>query len=89
MRERLRRFAEVKPDCFELKRVAAALDCIKCANELRLPPGGPKRRKRPDLLMTTGEEYMMVKCYRWVPTKLNVADYVTRGPPIDFDETQP
>ncbi|GBP85537.1 hypothetical protein EVAR_58072_1 [Eumeta japonica] len=28
-----------------------------------------------------------VKCWRWVPTKLNVADDATRDPPTHFDET--
>ncbi|GBP03651.1 hypothetical protein EVAR_2406_1 [Eumeta japonica] len=33
------------------------------------------------------EEHVMVKCWRWMPTKLNVADDATRSPPTDFDET--
>ncbi|GBP37605.1 hypothetical protein EVAR_34642_1 [Eumeta japonica] len=35
------------------------------------------------------EEHTTVKCWRWVLTKLNVADNATRGPSTDFDETHP
>ncbi|GBP90529.1 hypothetical protein EVAR_68906_1 [Eumeta japonica] len=33
------------------------------------------------------EEHTTVKCWKWVPTKLNVVDDATRGPLIDFVET--
>ncbi|GBP54803.1 hypothetical protein EVAR_87876_1 [Eumeta japonica] len=32
------------------------------------------------------EKHTTVKCLKWVPTKLNVADNATHGPPTDFDE---